>query len=118
LEDDKGKNKIDHPDKVSSVVFLPTGETQQVVLEGSKDCADAVAGSVMQALKNCLMPPDVDVMTTLLKKAFRPSLPQYTDNTEWVLDHSTQPKEVTKVNSSMDQKQVNLFSKILRKAKG
>jgi hypothetical protein len=67
LDDDHEKNKIDHPDKVQSVVFLKDGGTQEVILSGSKDMADGVAGSVMMAIKNCKRPPDVEMVSRVVK---------------------------------------------------
>jgi hypothetical protein len=37
LEDDPIKNKVDHPKVVQEINFLPDGDTEEVVMEGSKD---------------------------------------------------------------------------------
>ena len=52
LEDDSEKNKIDHPDEVVDVEILENGDTQEIVLKGSKDVADGVVGSVEDALRD------------------------------------------------------------------
>ena len=53
LEDDNEKNKIDHPDEVADVETLSSGDTQEIVLKGSKDVSDGVVGSVEDALRSC-----------------------------------------------------------------
>jgi len=50
LEYDRNTQKIDHPNMVKDIEFLNDGSLKDVVLKGSKDLADAVAGSVMSAL--------------------------------------------------------------------
>lgn len=62
LEDDPVKNKIDHPDFVTDIKLNDDGTTEDIVLSGSKDKADGVAGSVMKALECCTSPPDIEIM--------------------------------------------------------
>ena len=76
LEDDPDKNKIDHPDEVAELEFLEDGNTREVVMRGSKDVADAVAGSVSLAIERCMVPPDIEVLTELMRK----SLPKDEDD--------------------------------------
>jgi len=66
LEEDSSTNKIDHPKEVPVIEFLDDGNTRDIVVEGSKDCSDAVVVSVEQAIKECKTPPNVEIM----KKAF------------------------------------------------
>jgi len=68
LEDDLEKNKIDHPDKVVDIE-IRDGETREIVLMGSKDMADAVCGSVNNALKNSMVPPDIEFMKNAISKS-------------------------------------------------
>jgi hypothetical protein len=60
--------KIDHPKEVKDVEFLSDGGIKEVVMEGSKDLADAVAGSVSQCLLNSKMPVDMTIMKDLMSK--------------------------------------------------
>jgi hypothetical protein len=69
LEDDPDKNKIDHPDEVAELEFLEDGNTREIVMRGSKDVADAVAGSVSLAIERCMVPPDIEVLTELMRKS-------------------------------------------------
>lgn len=69
LEDDPEKNKIDHPYEVAELEFLEDGNTREIVMKGSKDVADAVAGSVSLAIERCVVPPDIEVITELMKKS-------------------------------------------------
>ncbi len=69
LEDDKEKNKIDHPDEVIDIEILEDGSTQDVVVKGSKDESDGVVGSVENALRNCGDVPSKD-FTTKVKGSF------------------------------------------------
>lgn len=65
LEDDPVKNKIDHPDEVRDIQLIDGG-TKEIILSGSKDKADGVAGSVMKAIEECKDPPDIEVMKQLM----------------------------------------------------
>jgi len=79
LNDDPIKNKVDHPDEVPEIIFLKDGSTQEVVLMGSKDMADATVGSVMKALEKCELPPDVEIMKKLISNATTSILPEGMD---------------------------------------
>jgi hypothetical protein len=68
LEEDPDKNMIDHPKEVAEIEFLEDGNTREVVLIGSKDIADAVAGSTTRAIEKCVTPTDEKLMTKLLDK--------------------------------------------------
>jgi len=68
LNDDPIENKIDHPEEVADIEFLEDGSTREVVLKGSKDCADAVCGSVSNALRNTVDPPDVEFMKETIQR--------------------------------------------------
>ncbi|MFA5396895.1 MAG: HNH endonuclease [Methanogenium sp.] len=50
LEKDPKTGKIDHPDKVTQIVFIEDGSSREAVMEGSKDVIDGVAGSVYGAI--------------------------------------------------------------------
>jgi len=68
LEEDPEKNRIDHPKEVAEMEFLEDGNTREVVLIGSKDISDAVAGSATRAIEKCITPVDKQLMTNLLDK--------------------------------------------------
>ena len=59
LEYDRETNKIDHPKKVKEAVLIG-GEVKEVVLEGSKDMADAVCGSVTGIVEEVMRNPPMD----------------------------------------------------------
>lgn len=65
LEYDKDRQKIDHPHKVETLQFLEDGGTKELVVLGSKDLSDAVAGSVYNAV---LSAPAVPLETSAVKK--------------------------------------------------
>lgn len=68
LEHNRDKGKIDHPDKVAEIVFLDDGGTKEVVMMGSKDMADGVAGSVYALLEDTgTLPVDEELMGRVLK---------------------------------------------------
>jgi len=52
IEYDRDRNRVDHPDRVKEVEVLNDGTLREYVMEGSKDCFDAVVGSVYNCLKN------------------------------------------------------------------
>lgn len=114
LEDDPVRNKVDHPDKVAQVIFLEDGTTRDVVLKGSKDVADAVVGSVMKAIELCKVPPDVEVMTNLIKKATTPASvsPTPIGNPEVLVNL---PQQKTQEQEQIERSKTT-FMKILRKA--
>jgi intein/homing endonuclease len=68
LEQSQLDGKIDHPKEVKDIEFLSDGGIKEVVMEGSKDLADAVAGSVAQCLMNSKMPVDMTVMRDLMSR--------------------------------------------------
>lgn len=69
LEDDPSTNKIDHPEKVVAMITKEDGSLEEKAMIGSKDCADAVAGSAIKALEKCEVPPDVEIMKKALQKS-------------------------------------------------
>jgi hypothetical protein len=77
LEYDKKRNKVDHPEKVKDMERLPGGEYRDVVVMGSKDVADAVAGSVYSAMINARGPVDIqkhiDTLRTLRSTSKAPA---------------------------------------------
>jgi hypothetical protein len=73
LELDKDKNKIDHPDKVKDIELLDDGGYRDVVVEGSKDMSDAVAGSVYQCLTNSIKPVSKEQITSMVQKLKKPA---------------------------------------------
>jgi hypothetical protein len=68
LEQDPQDGKVDHPIKVADIEFLDEGGIREVVMMGSKDCSDAVVGSVAQCLYSVKRPMDFDLMGKLIKK--------------------------------------------------
>jgi len=68
LELDKDKNKIDHPDKVKDIELIKGGGYRDMVMMGSKDMSDAVAGSVYQCLTNCTIPVTLSSVKTVVQK--------------------------------------------------
>jgi len=73
LNDDPVLNKVDHPEEVTDIEFLEDGNTREVVLQGSKDCADAVCGSVINAIKYCEVPPDIEFMKKIIERSKTPA---------------------------------------------
>jgi hypothetical protein len=85
---DKDRQKIDHPDKIPEIVFLKNGETKEVVMKGSKDMADGVAGSVYAALEDTdTLPVDAEIMANVLKIVQSVSGGDKPRN--WILDKDT-----------------------------
>lgn len=76
LDYDTVKNKIDHPDKIMKIVFLQDGDTREIVMKGSKDKADGLVGSVIGALEDIKIPPDVEVIRNLMGKAIKSVVPK------------------------------------------
>jgi len=68
LEQNPLDKKIDHPDKFLDIEFLDEGGIKEVVLEGSKDLSDAVAGSVVNCIYGAGIPINTQLMTSLLRR--------------------------------------------------
>jgi len=68
LEQDPQDGKVDHPLKIADIEFLDDGGMREVVMEGSKDCSDAVVGSVTQCLYSVKRPMDFALMKQLMDK--------------------------------------------------
>jgi len=85
LEVDPVSGKIDHPEEVATIHVLEDGNTEEIVMKGSKDLGDATAGSSYKAREECQLPPDVEVM----KKAFADTTgTRKLDEFWWVDKHS------------------------------
>jgi len=69
LEHDTVTGKVDHPDEVKDIEILTDGSINEVVVAGSKDVADAVAGSVWACIKDQADPFDVESMKNIMAKA-------------------------------------------------
>ncbi|MHA1883047.1 MAG: hypothetical protein ACTSUO_08385, partial [Candidatus Thorarchaeota archaeon] len=114
LEDDTDRNKIDHPEEVVEVEFLEDGNTREIVLKGSKDSADAVAGSVYNAIKNCQTPPDVEVMKEVIDKSITKPLPPSGISEFWWVSKRSFKRE--KPTESEQKNQSITFKDIFKKA--
>jgi len=68
LEYDPVKNFVDHPEEVVDIEILDSGDIKEIVLAGSKDVADAVAGSIESCLKNSNAFMDTESMIRAIKK--------------------------------------------------
>lgn len=112
LEYDPVRNKIDHPDEISEVVLLESGDTKEVVLSGTKDKSDGVIGSAMNALANCDVPPDIEVMKRLYD-AVSSGEKTETDTVEKIIGIA--PKPVNKPDTPKNGEAINIYMDILRK---
>lgn len=117
LEDDNDLNKIDHPAEVVEVEFLEDGNTREIILMGSKDIADGVAGSVCDAIQHCITPVDTKVMQDLFDKV-KPKIGNPTENyfNLLKLDGVTKESQVQN-NDILKQQQISEYNKLLGKAK-
>lgn len=116
LEDDTNRNKIDHPDKVPQIILLDDGTTKEVILKGSKDVADAVVGSVMKAIELCATPPDVEIMTNLMKKSVQTEIIEREKQKLLVdfIEETVQSKSINNIEEQKNQK--DIFKQILKRA--
>lgn len=67
VEFDRDKNKIDHPDKVKDIEILGDGTFREMVMNGSKDVADAVVASVHQCILMAKVPFDMAQSQKMLR---------------------------------------------------
>ena len=67
LEHDRtGKGKIDHPTLIKDIQYMEDGSVRDLFLEGSKDIADSVAASCLNALHDGAVPIDMELMNSLM----------------------------------------------------
>jgi hypothetical protein len=118
LEDDPIKNRIDHPAKVTQILVLPDGSPEEKVLPGSKDCADAVSGSVMKALELCQLPPDVEIMTSIMKQALQSATTEQAKDVHLGLVNLQQKPRDEEVKIPPKSKEMSIFLDILKRAQG
>jgi hypothetical protein len=130
LEYDREKNKVDHPDKVKQILVLQSGDVKETVTRGSKDLADGIAGSVYNCLTECVVPPNLEKMSEMLKKANRRFIPKKQDLDKMALDglgrtavgpgqkapsdSVIQPKNANAISN----KDADALSTIMRKVRG
>jgi len=118
LEEDPERNKIDHPEEVVDIQFLKDGNTQEVVLKGSKDESDGVCGSVHNALKNCETPPDIEFMKEAMRKSITP-VDEKKNEYWWVDESSIRVKESLKPKQDSPSKtEISTFKDLFKKSQG
>lgn len=102
LEYDKDKQKIDHPDKISTIEFLDGGGTKDVVMMGSKDMSDATVGSVYSAIQDSPAQPVTTDQVRKIAEVMRRATVGVDDN--WVLDRNQAPTSA--VSGGLEQYQL------------
>jgi hypothetical protein len=115
LEDDLERNKIDHPSEVAEIEVLNDGDIREIILMGSKDLADAVAGSVTRAIQKSISPPDIEIMTELMNKTNKPG--ETGIDRLWWLDSDRAVKKVENVGANQTKKANTTYLDILKKAR-
>lgn len=65
--DPEAKPPVDHPDEVKDLETAVDGTLKDIVREGSKDCADAIVGSVISALTSVQNKMDTELMSDMLQ---------------------------------------------------
>jgi len=68
LEQNQQTGKVDHPEKIAEIELLDDGGIREVVMEGTKDIADATVGSVTQCLYEAKKPINVAMMKQIMSK--------------------------------------------------
>jgi len=62
------EGKVDHPKEIKDVEIHSDGTIETFVMEGSKDCSDAVCSSISRCLANATKPINMELMKILLQK--------------------------------------------------
>jgi len=114
LEDDTEKNKIDHPDEVIDIVILEDGDTNEVVVKGSKDLADGITGSVEDALRNVQDSPPTQEFIRSVKNSVS-SIPNNLDRYNLFDKKSFGSKKQEKPKTE-DSKQSSEFKDIFKRS--
>jgi len=109
LEEIEGK--IDHPKKITEVEYLITGETKEIVLEGSKDLSDAVVGSVIGCLQVKKSPMNLKAMSEILKGITPEIRIKTTEDFSKLIGPSSNGK---KIIAEKTEEGITKFSKMLK----
>lgn len=122
LELDRDKQKVDHPEKVKDLEFLADGTVRDIVLEGSKDLADAVVGSVYSAVLHAKHPVDVhkyiQQLQMLKEKTPIKEMPAGWFISEKSKEETLKGQEIMMVNGKATPDSVEKMKAALRKLKG
>ena len=79
LEHDRtGKGKVDHPKQIKDLQYLEDGDVTELVMDGSKDLSDSVAGASLTALEEGTNLMDVDGMMKVMGDLSRVDKPMET----------------------------------------
>lgn len=106
------KQKVDHPDKVTELAF-ENGSPKEMVMFGSKDVIDAVAGSVISALQSGVGAPDIEQVQQMIDRLQTNAAvtPEGVVDPYWFLDKK--PSKEDKKNDSQAPKN---FIDLLKRA--
>lgn len=112
LEYDRNLQKVDHPETVKDVEFLEDGDLKDVVMKGSKDLADAVAGSVMSCLLHGTSGVDLQDAVELMKMIS--SSPGKEKDPYWFANVGKNKDQKVIGSGQVDtQKQIDLMKKFM-----
>jgi hypothetical protein len=118
IEHNRDEGKIDHPEKVKDTDVLDDGTIRSYVTEGSKDIADAVAGSVSQAVKYALKPFDVEDAVKALTERRKSEKPMGGFEGDWYIDTGQTDDKGQKVKALIKENdQVQAMVEALKKFK-
>ena len=116
LEYDKDSQKINHPDKVKDVVLLNEGGIREYVVDGSKDLADAVCGSVVGCLIGVEAPMEGARLAEMVKKA-NETLEDKEKDPYWFMNAGRKKEEqVVASSSGQDPEELHKFIDIVKRA--
>ena len=79
---------------------------------------DAVSGSVMKALELCQLPPDVEIMTSIMKQALQSATTEQAKDVHLGLVNLQQKPRDEEVKIPPKSKEMSIFLDILKRAQG
>lgn len=114
---DRERQKVDHPEKVTDVEIMKSGDVRDIVLVGSKDLADAICGSVIGAVSIIEGLPDNKRLKELLQRV-RKSASVKEDPYWWVSGVKSDggKTKVVAAGGSIPTSDMEKFTKILKKS--
>ena len=113
LEQSPLDKKIDHPDKFLDIEFLDEGGIKETVMEGSKDIADAVAGSVVNCIYGVAIPINTQLMGNLLQRtSTAPGSPEET------ISHLTKTLDGVEILGTKQGRTINKVNDIFKRLHG
>ena len=109
LEHDAERRKVDHPNEVKDIEILESGDIRDVVMIGSKDCTDAIVGSI----DNCLSDSEVPIDYSGMNRVMTGLVSEVTTEDKTIVMRDSSGKEIVGIKDGDKMKKLSdIFKKL------